>query len=147
RRRPRGPRVERRPAPGRRPLGPRLDVAALALGNRGRARPAGPARPRTVGPLGRQICGKPAPVVGKPPTPSVPVGLTVQATADPGNRSRARGKERKIMRKSFEIGGLIAAVVLIAFGIGAIVMSINGRDTVRSSLRLEQITGTPDMTP
>jgi hypothetical protein len=51
------------------------------------------------------------------------------------------------MRKTFEIGGLIAAVVLIGFGIGAIVMSINGRDTVRSSLKLEQITGTPDMTP
>ena len=51
------------------------------------------------------------------------------------------------MRKTFEIGGLIAAVVLIGFGIGAIVMSVNGRDTVRSSLKLEQITGTPDMTP
>jgi hypothetical protein len=51
------------------------------------------------------------------------------------------------MRKTFEIGGLIAAVVLIGFGIGAIVMSFNGRDTVRSSLRLEQITGSPDMSP
>jgi len=51
------------------------------------------------------------------------------------------------MRKTLEIGGLIAAAVLIAFGIGALVMSINGRDTVRSNLKLEQITGTPDMTP
>jgi len=51
------------------------------------------------------------------------------------------------MRKLFEIGGLVAAVVLMAFGIGAIVMSINGRNTVKDSLKLEQIAGTPDMTP
>lgn len=51
------------------------------------------------------------------------------------------------MRKAFEIGGLAAAVVLIAFGAGTILMSVNGRDTVRSSLKLEQIVGTPDMTP
>jgi hypothetical protein len=51
------------------------------------------------------------------------------------------------MRKTFEIGGLIAAVVLIAFGAAAIVLSTHGRTTVRNSLKLEQITGTPDMTP
>jgi hypothetical protein len=51
------------------------------------------------------------------------------------------------MRKGFEIGGVIAAVVLVAFGIGALVMSVNGRATVRDSLKLEQIVGSPDMTP
>jgi F0F1-type ATP synthase membrane subunit c/vacuolar-type H+-ATPase subunit K len=51
------------------------------------------------------------------------------------------------MRKALEIGGLVAAVVLIAFGIGAIVMGFNGRSTVNDSLKQEQITGTPDMTP
>ena len=51
------------------------------------------------------------------------------------------------MRKLFEIGGLVAAAVLIAFGVAAIVMGINGRGTVRDSLKLEQIVGTPDMTP
>src|SRR3954452_23246575 len=51
------------------------------------------------------------------------------------------------MRKTFEIGGLVAAIVLIAFGAGALVMSVHGRDTVRDSLKLEQIVGTPDMTP
>ena len=51
------------------------------------------------------------------------------------------------MRKALEIGGLVAAVVLIAFGIGALVMSINGHSTVQSSLKAEQIVGTPDMTP
>ena len=51
------------------------------------------------------------------------------------------------MRKVFEIGGLVAAVVLIAFGVTAIGMGVNGRSTVRDNLRQEQITGTPDMTP
>lgn len=50
------------------------------------------------------------------------------------------------MRKLFEIGGLVATVVLVGFGIGAIVMGVNGRNTVRDSLKLEQIVGTPDMT-
>ena len=51
------------------------------------------------------------------------------------------------MRKLFEIGGVVAAVVLMAFGISAIVMGFNGRSTVNDSLKQEQITGTPDMTP
>ncbi len=51
------------------------------------------------------------------------------------------------MRKVFEIGGLVAAVVLIGFGIGSLVLSVNGRNTVRTSLTHEQISGTPDMTP
>lgn len=50
------------------------------------------------------------------------------------------------MRKAFEIGGLVAAVVLIGFGIAAIVMGVNGRNTVNSSLKQEYIVGTPDMT-
>jgi len=51
------------------------------------------------------------------------------------------------MRKFFEIGGVVAAAVLIAFGIAAIVMGMDGRNTVNSSLKQEQITGTPDMSP
>ncbi|HLX19688.1 MAG TPA: hypothetical protein VKR23_06010 [Gaiellaceae bacterium] len=51
------------------------------------------------------------------------------------------------MRKVFEIGGFVAAVVLIAFGATAIVMGVNGRNTVSSSLKNEYIVGTPDMTP
>jgi hypothetical protein len=51
------------------------------------------------------------------------------------------------MRKFFEIGGLIAAVVLIAFGVAAIAMSFQGRSTVNSSLKQEQIVGSGDMTP
>ena len=51
------------------------------------------------------------------------------------------------MRKIFEIGGLIAAAVLIAFGVVAIFMGFQGGSTVKTSLKQEQITGTPDMTP
>jgi hypothetical protein len=51
------------------------------------------------------------------------------------------------MRKWFEIGGLVAAAVLIAFGIVAIAMGVNARNTVSSELKQQQIVGTPDMTP
>jgi hypothetical protein len=49
--------------------------------------------------------------------------------------------------KVVEFGGYAAAVILIAFGVAALVMGVNGRDTVGSSLKQEQIVGTPDMTP
>jgi hypothetical protein len=51
------------------------------------------------------------------------------------------------MRKLFEIGGLVAAAVLIVFGVVSVVMGISGRSTVRDSLKLEQIVGSTDMTP
>jgi F0F1-type ATP synthase membrane subunit c/vacuolar-type H+-ATPase subunit K len=50
-------------------------------------------------------------------------------------------------RKIFEFGGYAAAAVLVAFGIAALVMGVNGRDTVNSSLKQEQIVGSSDMTP
>jgi hypothetical protein len=45
-----------------------------------------------------------------------------------------------------EWGGVAAGAVLIAFGIAAIVMGVNGRSEVRSSLAQENIVGTPDST-
>jgi hypothetical protein len=51
------------------------------------------------------------------------------------------------MRKLFEIGGLVAAVVLIVFGAAAIAMGANGRATVNKSLQNEYIVGSSDMTP
>ena len=51
------------------------------------------------------------------------------------------------MRKVFELGGVLAAAVLIAFGITSIVMGVNGQDTVKKSIKQEQIVGSPDMTP
>lgn len=51
-----------------------------------------------------------------------------------------KGKENEMSkRKLFELGGIASAVVLIGFGIGALVMGIDGRDTVRSNLKQEQI--------
>src|SRR5580765_5426685 len=51
------------------------------------------------------------------------------------------------MRKTFQLGGLVAGAILIAFGIVAIVMGMNGRSTVNDNLKQEQIVGTADMTP
>ena len=51
------------------------------------------------------------------------------------------------MRKAFEIGGFVAAAVLIAFGVVAIVMGANGRQTVNNSLSHEYIVAGSDMTP
>jgi hypothetical protein len=50
------------------------------------------------------------------------------------------------MQKTLKFGGLIASVILIAFGIGSIVTGFNGRSTVRDDLAKEKIIGTPDST-
>src|SRR5919199_4780264 len=49
------------------------------------------------------------------------------------------------MGKLFQYGGVVASVILIAFGIGSLAMGVSGRDQVRSDLAREQIVGTPDM--
>jgi hypothetical protein len=51
------------------------------------------------------------------------------------------------MRRFLEIGGIAAGAVLIAFGIGSLVLSAQGKSTVKDSLKLEKIVGSPDMTP
>jgi hypothetical protein len=48
------------------------------------------------------------------------------------------------MTSFFRYGGIIASIVLIAFGIGSVVIGYDGRDQVRSDLAREQIVGTPD---
>ena len=50
-------------------------------------------------------------------------------------------------RKLLEWGGVAAGVILIAFGIGTLVLSIAGHNEVRSQLEREAIVGSPDMTP
>ena len=47
-------------------------------------------------------------------------------------------------RKLFEYGGWIAGVVLIAFGVVAIVMGVNGRNEVRDALAAQKITAGDD---
>ncbi len=51
------------------------------------------------------------------------------------------------MRKALEIGGLVAGLVLMAFGVVAIVMGINGGNTVNNNLKQQQIVGSSDFTP
>ena len=46
-----------------------------------------------------------------------------------------------------ELGGIAAGVVMVAFGIGALVLGINARNTVGDELKREFIVGSPDMTP
>jgi hypothetical protein len=54
---------------------------------------------------------------------------------------------KSTLRKVLEWGGIAAGVIMVAFGIAAIVMGFDGRSTVQSSLADEFIVGTPDMTP
>lgn len=51
------------------------------------------------------------------------------------------------MKKILEFGGVAAGVILVAFGVAAIVLGFQGKSTVVSSLKAEQITGSADMTP
>ena len=46
-----------------------------------------------------------------------------------------------------EIGGLIAGVVLVGFGIAVILLALSGRSTVRHELSQQNIVGSSDMTP
>lgn len=50
------------------------------------------------------------------------------------------------MRRLFVTGGIVASLVLMAFGTASIAMGIDGRNEVRDSIAREQIVGTPDMT-
>ena len=50
-------------------------------------------------------------------------------------------------RKLLEYGGVAAGVVMIAIGVVSLVLAIDGRNEVRSSLKQEAIVGSPDMTP
>jgi len=47
----------------------------------------------------------------------------------------------------FRIGGIVSGAVLIAFGVGTIVLAIYGHHTVKTELERQKITGTPDMSP
>ncbi len=51
------------------------------------------------------------------------------------------------MKKFFEMGGVIAGGLLVAFGVGAIVIGFTGRSEVRSNIQREAIVGSADMTP
>lgn len=50
-------------------------------------------------------------------------------------------------RKLLEYGGVIAGVILIGFGVGAIWMSVDARSTTQDELQREKIVGSEDMSP
>jgi hypothetical protein len=50
-------------------------------------------------------------------------------------------------RRILEFGGIAAGVLMIAFGIGSLVLGLNARSTVRDELAREFIVGSPDMNP
>ncbi len=51
------------------------------------------------------------------------------------------------MSRSLRLGGIAAGLILVVFGVGAIVIGLAGRSEVNSNIKREQIVGTPDMTP
>jgi hypothetical protein len=48
------------------------------------------------------------------------------------------------MKRAFAYGGIFASVILIAFGVGAIVIGIDGRNEVRDAIAEQNITATDD---
>jgi hypothetical protein len=48
------------------------------------------------------------------------------------------------MRQLFAYGGIAASLILVAFGIGAIAIGIDGRNEVRDAIAEQNITATPD---
>ena len=72
--------------------------------------------------------------------------MSTIAAQNRAQTAEAAGKS-DLWRKILEWGGLAAGVVLVTFGIVAIVMGFNGRSTVSDSLKQEKIVGTSDMTP
>jgi hypothetical protein len=51
------------------------------------------------------------------------------------------------MKKFFEYGGIVAGVILVLFGVGALVLGVVGRHEVRQDIKREAIVGSADMTP
>jgi len=51
------------------------------------------------------------------------------------------------MSRPFRFAGITAGLILVAFGVGAIVIGIAGRSEVNASIKQEQIVRSPDMKP
>jgi len=68
-------------------------------------------------------------------------------TTTTADRRVAFGAKSFSARRVLEFGGFIAGAILIAFGVVAIVMGVNGRWTVQDSLTAEKIVGGDDMSP
>src|SRR5262249_27242828 len=84
-----------------------------------------------------------------PPNPwnTTRIGGAMGTIAGENRAQTAEGAKGDLSRGILEWGGFAAGVVLITFGVVAIVMGFNGRSTVGDSLKQEKIVGTADMTP
>jgi hypothetical protein len=51
------------------------------------------------------------------------------------------------MTRPFRFAGIVAGLVLVAFGVGAIVIGLGGRNEVNASIKQERIVGSDDMKP
>jgi hypothetical protein len=56
-----------------------------------------------------------------------------------------QGGRKMSAKKLFEFGGYCAAACLVAFGVAALVLGVNGRSEVRSDVKREAIVGSADM--
>jgi hypothetical protein len=76
------------------------------------------------------------------------MGEALMAVGERRGRLQPRKHEKGVAmkRKLFEYGGIAASVVLIAFGVGAIVIGATGINEVRDKLAQENIVGTDDST-
>jgi len=64
-----------------------------------------------------------------------------------GRTTMATATDASLTKRLLEWGGIAAGIILIAFGIASIALSVNGHNTVQDELSQQQIVGTPDMTP
>jgi hypothetical protein len=79
-----------------------------------------------------------------PPRPGAAVDapqLATNGVHHPG------GEHARRNTRAFSLGGVVAAIVLMVFGAGAIVVGARGHNEVGNNITREAITGTPDMTP
>jgi hypothetical protein len=63
------------------------------------------------------------------------------------DRSTMATTSTSLTKRLLEWGGIAAGIILIAFGIASIALSVNGHNTVQDELSQQLIVGTPDMTP
>jgi hypothetical protein len=71
---------------------------------------------------------------------------TPQAPAPSGRAEGTKVRDDRV-RTWLETGGVIAAIALIAFGAGSVVLSMQGRDVVKKELLQQKIVGATDMNP
>ena len=78
-----------------------------------------------------------------PQSGSAPALMAGRLLGEAAAKVTADGKET-VMKKWFAYGGIAASVILVAFGIGAIVIGVNGFNDVRDEIAAQQIVAGDD---